>query len=164
MGARDLRQVDPPPLPRRRRHRRAARGRPTGLGAAALATAGLALLATWAYGLDWLRALEPLAENAARETSYALPSRLEQVGLPDGVALAVAIALLAAGLAWIARDACRGEARHGRAACLVLATTPYLAVWYLAWAVPLAAIDEDRFARLAALALTAYLLPQTIPV
>ena len=83
---------------------------------------------------------------------------------PDGAALAVAIALFAAGLAWIARDARRGEARHGRAACLVLATTPYLAVWYLAWAVPLAAIDEDRLARLAALALTAYLLPQTIPL
>ena len=141
-----------------------ARGRPTGLVAAGLASAGLALLATWAYGLEWLRALEPLAENAARETSYALPARLEQLGLPDGAALAVAIALLAAGLAWIARDARRGEARHGRAACLVLATTPYLAVWYLAWAVPLAAIDEDRLARLAALALTGYLLPQTIPV
>jgi len=47
----------------------------------------------------------------------------------------------------------------------VLATTPYLAVWYLAWAVPLAAPeDDDRLARLAALGLTAYLLPQTIPL
>jgi hypothetical protein len=141
-----------------------ARGRPTGLPAAALAGAGLALLATGLYGLDWLRALEPLAENAARETSYALPSRLEQLGLPDDVALAAAIGLFAGGLIWIARDARRGAARHGRAACLVLATTPYLAVWYLAWAVPLAAIDDDRVARLAALALTAYLLPQTIPL
>ncbi len=141
-----------------------ARGRPTGLVAAAVACAGLGTIATWAYGLDWLRALEPLAENAARETSYALPSRLEQLGLPDGAALAVALGLFAAGLVWIARDAWRGEARHGRAACLVLATTPYLAVWYLAWAVPLAAIDDDRVARVAALALTAYLLPQTIPL
>ena len=58
----------------------------------------------------------------------------------------------------------RGEPRLGRAACLLLATTPYLAVWYLAWAVPLAAADEDRVARFAALALTAYLLPQTIPL
>jgi len=38
-------------------------------------------------------------------------------------------------------------------------------VWYLAWAVPLAAVDEDdTAARVAALALTAYLLPQTIPL
>jgi hypothetical protein len=47
----------------------------------------------------------------------------------------------------------------------VLLTTPYLVVWYLAWAVPLAAPeDDDRVARLGALALTAYLLPQTIPL
>ena len=99
-----------------------------------------------------------------RETSYALPSRLEQLGLPHAVSIGLAVAAAAAGLAWIARDAWRGVPRHGRAACLVLATTPYLAVWYLAWAVPLAAVDEDRVARVAALALTAYLLPQTIPL
>ncbi|MGB8350495.1 MAG: hypothetical protein WCE47_08700, partial [Gaiella sp.] len=76
-----------------------------------------------------------------------------------------AFALLVAGLAWLARDALAGRARLGAAACLVLATTPYLAVWYLAWAVPLAAPeDDDRLARLAALGLTAYLLPQTIPL
>jgi hypothetical protein len=116
------------------------------------------------YGLHWLGALGPLAENAVRRTSYALPSRLEQLGLPHGVALGVAFALLAAGLAWLLRDALAGRARLGTAACLVLATTPYLAVWYLAWAVPLAAPeDDDRLARLAALGLTAYLLPQTIP-
>jgi hypothetical protein len=46
----------------------------------------------------------------------------------------------------------------------VLVTTPYLAVWYLAWAVPLAAPEEERASRLVALALTAYLLPQTIPL
>jgi hypothetical protein len=43
-------------------------------------------------------------------------------------------------------------------------TTPYLAVWYLAWAVPLAAADEDELAQGACLLLCAYLLPQTIPV
>ena len=72
---------------------------------------------------------------------------------------------LAAGLVWVGRDAARGKARLGRAAFLVLATTPYLAVWYLAWAVPLAALDEeDALARVGVLALTAYLLPQTIPL
>ena len=121
-------------------------------------------VATLLYGLDWLRVFEPLAENAVRETSYALPSRLEQLGLPHALSIGLAAAAAAAGLAWIARDAWRGVPRHGRAACLVLATTPYLAVWYLAWAVPLAAVDEDRVARVAALALTAYLLPQTIPL
>ena len=96
----------------------------------------------------------------------ATPSRRasSSSGVPDGVALAVALGAAAAGLLVLARGAHRGEPRLGRAACLVLLTTPYLAVWYLAWAVPLAAADEDRVARLAALALTAYLLPQTIPL
>ena len=120
-----------------------ARGRSTGT---------LALVATLVAG------------GAVATMRYGLPSRLEQLGLPHGVALGIALALLAAGLAWLARDALAGRARLGTAACLVLATTPYLAVWYLAWAVPLAAPeDDDRLARLAALGLTAYLLPQTIP-
>jgi alpha-1,6-mannosyltransferase len=141
-----------------------ARARPLGwrgVGGAAVVLCGLA---TWLYGLDWLRAAEPLAGNAALETSYALPSRLESLGLPHGLALGLALATLAAGLVWLARDAMRGRARLGLAACLVLLTTPYLAVWYLAWAVPIAAPEEERASRLAALALTAYLLPQTIPL
>ena len=144
----------------------AARARGSSTGALVMVATLVAggVVATWRYGLHWLGALGPLAENAVRGTSYALPSRLEQLGLPHGVALGTAFALLAAGLAWLARDALAGRARLGSAACLVLATTPYLAVWYLAWAVPLAAPeDDDRFARLAALGLTAYLLPQTIP-
>ena len=142
-----------------------ARGRPTGLLALVATLAVGAVVATWRYGLHWLGAAGPLADNAARRTSYALPSRLEQLGLPHGAALAIALALLGLGLAWLVRDALAGRARLGTAACLVLATTPYLAVWYLAWAVPLAAPeDDDRLARLAALGLTAYLLPQTIPL
>ena len=42
-------------------------------------------------------------------------------------------------------------------------TTPYLAVWYLGWAVPLAAAEEDRAATVGMHRLCAYLLPQTIP-
>ena len=141
-----------------------ARGNAAGARGIALAALVLAALGTWSYGLDWLRVLGPLADNAVLETSYALPSRLEQLGVPDGAAFALALIAAAAGLLLLARGALRGEPRLGRAACLLLATTPYLAVWYLAWAVPLAAADEDRVARFAALVLTAYLLPQTIPL
>jgi hypothetical protein len=141
-----------------------ARGRPVGLRGIAVAAAVAAGLATWLYGLDWLRAAEPLAANAARETSYAIPSRLEQLGVPSGVSLGLALAAFAAGLLWLSREAVRGRSRLGLAACLVLVTTPYLAVWYLAWAVPLAAAEQKRTARVLALALTAYLLPQTIPL
>ncbi len=139
--------------------------RPTGAASLVATLIVGGAIATWRYGVDWLGALGPLTDNAVRRTSYALPSRLEQLGLPHGIALGVALAALAAGLGLLARDALGGRARLGSAACLVLATTPYLAVWYLAWAVPLAAPeDDDRLARIAALALTAYLLPQTIPL
>ena len=141
-----------------------SRSRRAGLAGFAAAAAVVVGVATWRYGLDWLGALEPLADNTVRRTSYALPSRLEQLGAPEGAALALALGALAAGLLWLVRDALRGRAHLGRAACLVLATSPYLAVWYLAWAVPLAAPEEDRLARLGVLALTAYLLPQTIPL
>jgi hypothetical protein len=142
-----------------------ARGRPTGLWGFAAAAVVLAALATWLYGLDWPAALAPLAGNAARETSYALPSRLEQAGLPEAVALALALAAFLAGAVVLGRQALVGRARLGSAACLTLATTPYLAVWYLGWAVPLAAADDDdRVARLGVVSLTGYLLPQTIPL
>jgi len=141
-----------------------ARSRPLGWRGIAAAALVLGALSTWLYGFDWLRAAKPLAGNAARETSYALPSRLESLGVPHGVALGLAVVVLAVGLALLVREAAHGDARLGLAACLVLATTPYLAVWYLAWAVPLAAPEEERASRLAALALTAYLLPQTIPL
>jgi alpha-1,6-mannosyltransferase len=141
-----------------------ATGRRLGLAGLALGAGAIAALGTWRYGLAWLDVVEPLADNAALETSYALPHRLEQLGLGDAAATAAALVALAAGLALIARDALRGRARLGLAACLLLAVTPYLIVWYLAWAVPLAAADEDRWARLGCLAFTAYLLPQTIPL
>jgi len=138
--------------------------RPTGHLGFAVAATGVAALATLRYGAAWPLAVFPLAENAALETSYALPQRLEQLGAPAAPALALAALVLAAGLAWLAREALRGRARLGLAACLLLVTTPYLAVWYLGWAVPLAAADEDRVARAACLVLCAYLLPQAVPL
>lgn len=132
-----------------------------GFAAATLVVVGLA---TWRYGLDWLRAFGPLARNVEGQTSYALPHRLEQLGLPHGLTLGLAVAVLVAGLAWLGRDALRGRARLGLAACLLLATTPWLAPWYTIWALPLAAAEDDRRAQLVALGFCAYLLPQTIPL
>jgi alpha-1,6-mannosyltransferase len=130
----------------------------------ALAAAVLAALATWRYGLDWLRAFGPLARNAEGQTSYALSHRVEQLGVPHAAALALAGLALALGLAWLAREALRGRARLGLSACLLLATTPWLAPWYTIWALPLAAAEDDRRAQLVALGFCAYLLPQTIPL
>jgi alpha-1,6-mannosyltransferase len=126
------------------------------LGFAVVAGA-IAGVATILWGLGWLGAFGPLAENVAETTSYALPSRL---GLPGWVG----VAAFALAFAWLAREAWRGRARLGLAAGLLLVTTPYLTPWYLAWTVPLAAAEEDRTARLLAVALSLYLVPQTIPV
>jgi alpha-1,6-mannosyltransferase len=140
---------------------RAARRRVSHLGFAA-AAALLAALATWRYGLHWLGALGPLARNAEEQTRYALPHRLEQLGVPHEVALGLAGVVLVTGLAWLSRDARRGRARLGAAACLLLATTPWLLPWYAIWAVPLAAVEGDRRTQVVALGFCAYLLPQTI--
>jgi hypothetical protein len=141
-----------------------ARGKPAGLAGFACSALVIAGAATWAYGLGWLEAVAPLLQNAELETSYALPNRLEQAGLPEAAALSLAAATLVGGLLLLLRAAARGGQVLGRAAVLVLATTPYLAVWYLGWALPLAAADEDRWARLGCLAFCAYLLPQAIPL
>jgi hypothetical protein len=130
----------------------------------AVASAAAVLVATWLYGLDWLRAFGPLARNAEGQTSYALPHRLEQLGAPDALAFGLAALALAAGLIWLGREAWLGRARLGLAACLLLATTPWLAPWYTIWALPLAAAEDDRRAQLVALGFCAYLLPQTIPL
>lgn len=141
-----------------------ATGRRTAHAGFALTASFVVALATWRYGLHWPRAVVPLAGNVDLETSFAIPHRLEQLGVPHAAALACAGAALLAGVAWLVREARRGRARLGLAACLVLVTTPYLAVWYLGWAVPLAAGDDDDAAKFAALVLTGYLLPQTIPL
>jgi alpha-1,6-mannosyltransferase len=129
-----------------------------------LATAVLVSLASWRYGLEWLRAFGPLARNAEGQTSYALPHRVEQLGVPHAIVLGLAALVLAVGLAWLAREGWRGRAHLGLAACLLLATTPWLAPWYTIWALPLAAAEDDRRAQLVALGFCIYLLPQTIPL
>jgi alpha-1,6-mannosyltransferase len=129
----------------------------------ALATALVVALATWRYGWHWVSAFGPLAANAAEETSYAIPSRLQDLGLPRPVALGLCAAGFAASYAVLLRHAARGRARLALAGCLFLLATPWLAAWYTAWVVPLAAAEEDRTARLLAFALCVYLAPQAVP-
>lgn len=130
----------------------------------AIAAGAIVGLATWRYGVDWLRSFGPLARNAEEQSSYALPHRLEQLGVPHGVTLALAGLALVGGLAWLAREASRGRVRLGLAGCLLLATTPWLTPWYAIWAVPFAAAEDDRRAQVISLGFCAYLLPQAIPL
>ncbi|MEX2210863.1 MAG: glycosyltransferase 87 family protein [Gaiellaceae bacterium] len=136
------------------------------VGHLGLVPAGLAVLgvATWRYGTDWANVLDPLTRNAQLSTRFAIPSRLEQAGLPEGAAIGLVAGAFVLAYAWLLREAWRGRARLGLAGGLVLLAVPYLAPWYLAWAVPLAAVEDDPPAWLLAIGLSAYLLPQTVPI
>jgi hypothetical protein len=150
-------------LPLRALEARTRRRRVGHLGLACTAVA-IAGLATLRYGLDWLGAFGPLARNANQETSFAIPHRLAQLGLPREAAWALAGGAFVVAYVWLAREALRGRARLGLTAGLMLLAVPYLAPWYTAWTVPLAAAEDDRAAQLVALGLTAYLLRQTVPL
>jgi alpha-1,6-mannosyltransferase len=141
-----------------------ATGRRLSHGGFAGAVVVIAGLATWRYGLEWLKAFGPLAANAAEETSYAIPHRLQEAGLARWLAVGLCAAGFAVGYALLLRRAAAGRARLALAAGLFLLATPWLAAWYTAWVVPLAAAEEDRAAQWLAFALCAYLLPQAVPV
>jgi alpha-1,6-mannosyltransferase len=150
-------------LPLRAIEARATHRRVGHWGFAVAATAvGAAAFAR--YGTAWLHAFGPLARNANHETRWSLPHRLEQLGVPHAAAIAVlALAFLVA-YAWLAREAWHGRARLGLATCALLLALPYLVVWYVVWAVPLAAAEDDEPAALLSLVICAYLLRQTIPL
>jgi alpha-1,6-mannosyltransferase len=122
-------------------------------------------LATWRYGLSWLGAAGPLASNLAEDRAwYAIPVRIASLGLPEGAVALVFAAGFVAAYAWLLREAWRGRARLALTAGLLLVCTSWLVPWYAVWAVPLAAVEEDRTARILALALSAYLLRDAVPI
>ncbi len=131
----------------------------------ALGVVIIVAIATWRYGLDWIGAVGPLARNLAEDrASYAIPTRIASLGFPEGgVAFAFAAAFVLA-YAWLLREAWRGRARLALTAGLLLVCTAWLVPWYAVWAVPLAAVEEDRTARVLALALSAYLLRDAVPL
>ena len=150
-------------LPLRALEARAAGRRVGHLGFAVTAVA-VAAGASAQFGWHWLGAFGPLARNANKETRYALPHRLLELGLPREVALGLLAAAFAAAYVWLARQAWRGRARLGLTAGLLLCASPYLVPWYTIWAVPLAAVEDDPPAQCLAVGLCAYLLSQRVPI
>lgn len=131
----------------------------------AMAAAVLVAIATWRYGLEWLGAAGPLATNLAEERAwYAIPVRISHLGLPEGAVAVAFAAAFAVAYVWLLREAWFGRARLALTAGLLLVATSWLVPWYAVWAVPLAAVEEDRPARWLALGMSAYLLRDAVPL
>jgi hypothetical protein len=130
----------------------------------AAAAVAVCALASVQFGFAWVHAFGPLARNANHETRWALPHRLEHAGVPHAVALALLAVGFALAYAWLAREAMRGRARLGLAAGALLLAAPYLVAWYVIWALPLAAAEDDEPAAILSLVLCGYLLRQGVPI
>jgi glycosyl transferase family 87 len=124
----------------------------------------LSAASAWRFGVAWLHALEPVARKAGEQTSYAVPSRIAELGVPRELAAAVLAGAFLVAYALLLRQAARGRARLALVSALLLLATPWLVVWYLAWPVALAAAEEDRTAQWLTIGLSAYLLPQAVPL
>jgi Glycosyltransferase family 87 len=142
------------------------RGRPVRhLGFAAAAVIVVAA-ASWRYGADWLRAFGPIGDNLVNErAAYSIPVRISGLlGISEGAVVAVFVGLFGLAYLWLLREASLGRARLALTAGLLLVTTSWLLPWYAVWAVPLAAVEEDRVARWLALGMSAYLLRDAVPL
>jgi alpha-1,6-mannosyltransferase len=136
------------------------------VGHAGFAAGALVIVAfaTWRYGRGWLDAFGPVARNLQEGSNYSIPSRLERLGVPHGAAVGLLAGLFALAYVWLLLEAWRGRARLALAGALLVVAAPWLVPWYAVWAVPLAAIEEDGTARVLALALSAYLLRDAVPL
>jgi hypothetical protein len=141
-----------------------AQGRQVGHLGFAAAAAIVVAASMWRYGTGWVEAFGPLAKNLSEGADYSLPSRLTSLGVPHAAAVALFAALFVLAYLWLLRHAWRGRARLALCADFLLLATPWLIAWYAVWAVPLAAVEDDRTARLLALGLCAYLLPNAVPL
>jgi alpha-1,6-mannosyltransferase len=130
----------------------------------ALTATAIAAVASWRYGPEWLRSFGNFSGQLARTTSTSLTRWFTAAGVPENVAVGLLIGVFVAGYAWLLWQAWRGRARLGLCMGLLVATTSWLVPWYTVWAVPLAAIEEDRAAQVLAVALSAYLLKAAVPL
>jgi Glycosyltransferase family 87 len=140
------------------------RGRRVSHWSFAAAALVVAAVASAHYGPHWLAVLSPVANQLHSTSSLGLPYWADKLGLPERRVTEALIAAYALFYLWLLREAWRGRARLGLAACGLLLATSWLQPWYAVWAVPLAAVEEDALARLAALALSAYFLRDALPL
>jgi hypothetical protein len=140
---------------------------------AALVAAGLAVVAAGAalaaFGASATGMVAALARQQGVLATHSFPGVLA-TALGDSAVSPAARLVLGAGLAsalvitlwrtWRGGDAVTGA---GWVTVALLVTTTWLLPWYLVWALPFAAISDDRRLQWAVLGLTAYLVVTRVP-
>jgi alpha-1,6-mannosyltransferase len=131
---------------------------------ALVALAAIAAISLVAFGTHVTGFLGEVGNQQKRVAIYSVPNQLGELlglgGITAGIR-AVAIAALAGTLVVAIRHTWRGGdwiAAAGWATFALLVTTAWLLPWYVTWLLPLAAVAGDRRLRIAALALTAYVV------
>jgi hypothetical protein len=119
-------------------------------------TVAVAAIATGFFGTHWIHA----GTTAAHQSSpLGGVHWLTEAGLTHRVAVVIGGLVFVAVYLSLLRNAWRtGRGRFSLAATALCLTSSLLRPWYALWPVALAALEEDAWAALAALALTGYLL------
>jgi hypothetical protein len=122
-------------------------------------------IATWRFGFSWLDSFVPIRQQVDLLSSTSLPfftaelTETPQVWVRRGF-----FGLFVVAYAWLLLQAWRGRLRRGLAAALLLVSVAWLGPWYVLWCVPLAVIEEDGVAETLAVALSAFVLRDALPV
>jgi hypothetical protein len=143
----------------------ARRRLPFALTGAVAALAVVAVLSFWRYGSDWLFRSIAGPSRLTEVNSTSLPYFLHtHVGLAAkawtyGLLLVFGVAyLFLLALAW------RGRERLGLTLGVLVACLAWLPPWYALWPAGMAAIEDDAPAQWLAVALTAWLLRDAVPL
>ena len=120
--------------------------------------------ATALYGIAWFTAAERLSAQARRTGSIGLSGWLQDVGLSHRPIVVLIALLTLAAAAWLGTQAWRGHVRLGLAGVLLAALQGWLNPWYALWGLALAAPEQDRTAQVLAVALSAFLLRDALPL
>ena len=126
-----------------------------------------AALATWQFGLDWVGAFVAAGRERRhwRRATRFRPARAARRSGCTGRRSPLRSRPSPSGWRCSRARPCAAGRASARRRVLILVTTPWLAVWYLAWAVAARGAQTTTGGRQAAcLALCAYLLPQGIPL
>ncbi|HEY7207771.1 MAG TPA: glycosyltransferase 87 family protein [Gaiellaceae bacterium] len=123
-----------------------------------------AALSSAFFGAEWIRAVIPVSNQLRRSSSISSTYWLAKAGISEHHATIVLAVLFAVAYLWLCREAFRGRPRRGLAAGLFCLSLSWLTPWYAAWPLAFAAIEEDLLAQGLALALSAWLLKDALPV